>query len=104
MQFAYRAFDEQGVITSGTIAAERREAAIEALYGSGLTPFEARALTADAQDRSPPRAQSGGRSAQATSSSGSRLDLRGLARFTDELSSLVGSGMALDEAFRVMAA
>ena len=48
-------FDEQGVITSGTIVAERREAAIEALYGSGLTPFEAREFTADVQDRSPPR-------------------------------------------------
>jgi general secretion pathway protein F len=104
MQFAYRAFDEQGVITSGTIVAERREAAIEALYGSGLTPFEAREFTADVQDRSPPRDQTGRRPARATSSSGSRLDLRGLARFTVELSSLVGSGMALDEAFRVMAA
>ena len=38
--FQYRAYTRQGVVTSGTIVAEERDAAIEALYGSGLTPVE----------------------------------------------------------------
>lgn len=104
-QFVYRAFTDQGVVTAGTIIAERREAAIEALYGAGLTPFETR-QTAAAEVSQPSNASR--RSASARTPlrklSGSRLDLRGLSRFTVELSSLVSSGMPLDEAFRVIAA
>src|SRR3569623_2100499 len=38
--FQYRAYTKHGVVTSGTIVAEELDAAIEALYGSGLTPVE----------------------------------------------------------------
>jgi general secretion pathway protein F len=38
--FQYRAYTKQGVVTSGTIVADKLDAAIEALYGSGLTPLE----------------------------------------------------------------
>ena len=38
--FQYKAYTAQGVVTAGTIVAEGVDAAIDALYGSGLTPFE----------------------------------------------------------------
>jgi general secretion pathway protein F len=104
-QFVYRAFTANGVVTAGTIAADCREAAIEALYSGGLTPFETTEMAA-ADARQSPNASP--RSANARTQfhklSGSRLDLRTLARFTVELSSLMSSGMPLDEAFRVIAA
>lgn len=104
VQFVYRAFNGEGAIISGIIVAERREAAIDALYGSGLTPFETHELSRQAQDRSRSVGQTAGPSAPGGRSHGAKLDARGLSRFTVELASLVGSGMALDEAFRVIAA
>ena len=104
-QFVYRAFTAQGAITSGTIVAEAREAAIEALYGNGLTPFETQ--EARYQGRDDPRRASAGAGpmwAQFGFAERTNLNARGLSRFTVELSSLIGSGIALDEAFRVMAA
>lgn len=38
--FQYKAYTAQGVITAGTIVAEGVDSAIDALYVSGLTPFE----------------------------------------------------------------
>ena len=38
--FHYRAYTAQGVITTGAIVADGIDAAVDALYGSGLTPFE----------------------------------------------------------------
>ena len=38
--FHYKAYTARGAITAGTIVAEGLDAAIDALYGSGLTPFE----------------------------------------------------------------
>ena len=38
--FHYKAYTAQGVVTAGTIVADGVEAAIDGLYGSGLTPFE----------------------------------------------------------------
>jgi general secretion pathway protein F len=105
-QFFYRAFSGQGVITAGTIVADGRDSAIEALYGSGLTPFETREAVATEVG-----AFSGASSIPATTQTnpsrrfdGKRLGRQALTRFTIELSSLVGSGMPLDEAFRVIAA
>ena len=51
--FQYKAYTAQGAVTAGTIVAEGLDAAIDALYGSGLTPFETYGV-ADAQrsDRS----------------------------------------------------
>ena len=101
-QFVYRAFNAQGAITSGTIVAEARQAAIEALYGSGLTPFETH--EAASQERQLRRAGSGRKWPQFLVGDRTNLNARALSRFTVELSSLIGSGIALDEAFRVMAA
>ena len=38
--FQYKAYTARGAVTAGTIVAEGLDAAIDALYGSGLTPFE----------------------------------------------------------------
>ena len=38
--FHYKAYTARGAVTAGTIVAEGLDAAIDALYGSGLTPFE----------------------------------------------------------------
>ena len=38
--FQYKAYTAKGAVTAGTIVAEGVDAAIDALYGSGLTPFE----------------------------------------------------------------
>ena len=38
--FQYKAIPSQGAVTAGTIVADGIDAAIDALYGSGLTPFE----------------------------------------------------------------
>lgn len=102
-QFVYRAFNAQGAITSGTIVAEAREAAVQALYGNGLTPFETHEARDERRDQSK---QAGSVAMWPPFLPGGRTDLnaRSLSRFTVELSSLLGSGIALDEAFRVMAA
>jgi len=102
-QFVYRAFNAQGAITSGTIVAQAREAAIEALYGNGLTPFETLEARSHGGDQ-PRRAGTERRWAQFLVAERTNLNARALSRFTVELSSLIGSGIALDEAFRVMAA
>lgn len=101
-QFVYRAFNAQGAITSGMIVAEAREAALEALYGNGLTPFET--YEATNQERSQSRSAGVGQLRANFFAERTNLNARALYRFTVELSSLIGSGIALDEAFRVMAA
>jgi len=78
-QFVYRAFNAQGAITSGTIVAEAREAAVAALYGSGLTPFETRE-TRD-QRRDHPK-QAGSVRPQFLVAGRADLNARSLSRFT----------------------
>ena len=102
-QFVYRAFNAQGAMTSGTIVADGREAAVEALYGNGLTPFETREARGEGRDHGT-HARSSAARPQLFVAGRADLNARSLSRFTVELSSLLGSGIALDEAFRVMAA
>jgi general secretion pathway protein F len=103
VQFVYRAFNAQGAITSGTIVADGREAAVQALYGNGLTPFETREASGERREH-PRQAAAGAMWPQFLVAERTNLNARSLSRFTVELSSLIGSGIALDEAFRVMAA
>lgn len=102
-RFIYRAYTEQGVVTAGTLVADRRAAAIEALYRDGLTPFETRdATTTESNvDAGPATIQS---AMPVHAQTAKKVELRALSQFTVELSSLVGSGMPLDEVFRVMVA
>jgi len=102
-RFFYRAFNTQGAVISGTIVAQAREAAIEALYDNGLTPFETHEARSQGRDR-PSRAGTAHGLSQFFVAEHTNLNARALSRFTVELSSLIGSGISLDEAFRVMAA
>jgi general secretion pathway protein F len=99
--FQYRAYTKQGVVTSGTIVADELDAAIEALYGSGLTPVE----TVPCADSAPPSvARPTERRALGLRWQGSkRVGLKELSAFTTELASLVSSGIPVDASFRVLA-
>lgn len=97
--FQYRAYTREGVVTSGTIVAEELDGAIEALYGSGLTPIEtvpssesnaaSRAIDRNAPSLRRQRSE--------------RVGLKELSAFTTELAALVNSGISLDASFRVLA-
>lgn len=107
-KFHYKAFTSRGVVTTGVIAAEGMEAAIAALYDAGLTPFETHSVAGGAVEQAATRPAARPSSArtqlwkreEATSGS---LSLKELTAFTVELSSLVGAGLPLDAAFRIMA-
>jgi general secretion pathway protein F len=104
--FHYRAYTAQGVITTGTIVAPGADAAIDALYGSGLTPFETYALANEQTDRSAfPPAKSDRASLSIWKREifeSNRFGLKELAAFTIELASLKNSGLPLDAAFRII--
>jgi general secretion pathway protein F len=105
--FAYKAYTAQGVVTAGTIVADGVDAAVDALYGSGLTPFETRATFAGPVDRAGPSVA--GRPGadvpvlKRELFESNRFSLKELAAFTVELASLTNSGLPLDAAFRIIA-
>ena len=105
--FHYKAYTERGAVTAGTIVAEGLDAAIDALYGSGLTPFETHGVSDHTVERS---SQSSTPSREAETSiwkrelvRSDRLSLKELTAFTVELASLTNSGLTLDAAFRIIA-
>src|SRR5512138_1622746 len=103
--FHYKAYTTRGAVTAGTIVADGLDAAIDALYGSGLTPFE----TYSVADRPAERANQTAPRQTETSiwkrelTQSSRLSLKELTAFTVELASLANSGLTLDAAFRIIA-
>ena len=105
--FRYKAYTSQSVVTEGMIAADGIEAAIDALYQSGLTPFETSASAGAPVGSSGAEPSMRGqtyRSGWRLELGGSdRLSLKELAAFTVELATLTNSGLPLDEAFRVIA-
>jgi general secretion pathway protein F len=104
--FHYRAYTTQGVVTAGTIMADGVDAAIDALYRSGLTPFETYGVT-DTKANRPSITRSNGTSLPVWKRElrgSTRFNLKELTAFTIELASLINSGLPLDEAFRVIAA
>lgn len=105
--FQYKAYTVQGVITAGTIVAEGVDAAIDALYASGLTPFETNGI-ADQQAARPDRADAVSRQSDVPIwkrelFGSNRFSLKELTGFTVELASLTDSGLPLDAAFRIIA-
>ncbi len=107
-KFRYKAYTTQGAVTGGTIVADRLEAAIDALYGSGLTPFETLMVSDRDADRVDRNAAGVGDGSAATLWNreivkSSHFGLKALAAFTSELASLVNSGLTLDAAFRIIA-
>ena len=106
-KFQYKAYTAQGAVTAGTIVAEGVDAAIDALYGSGLTPFETRGIP-DVQigrlDRAPmasPQSEISIWKRELFVSN--RFSLKELTAFTVELSTLTNSGLPLDASFRIIA-
>jgi general secretion pathway protein F len=105
--FQYKAFTAQGVITAGTIVADGVDAAIDALYGSGLTPFETWGAPGESVGRSShlPIAhdETGVPIWKRELFESNRFSLKELAAFTVELAALRKSGLPLDAAFRIIA-
>jgi general secretion pathway protein F len=104
--FHYRAYTAQGVITTGAIVADGIEAAVDALYGSGLTPFETHHVPGENAGRF--TVQVGADKTRAPIwkreiFQSNRFSLKELTAFTVELSSLRNSGLPLDAAFRIIA-
>ena len=98
--FHYKAYTTQGVVTAGTIVADGVDAAIDALYGSGLTPFETYGSSNDKAPRSGPSDIPLWKRELFESN---RFNLKELCAFTVELASLTNSGLPLDAAFRIIA-
>ncbi|WFU18759.1 type II secretion system F family protein [Bradyrhizobium sp. CB3481] len=104
--FHYRAYTERGAVTAGTIVADGLDAAIDTLYGSGLTPFET-----SMADQATERAGAPSDPAREAETSiwkreliqSNRFGLKELTAFTVELASLINSGLTLDAAFRIIA-
>jgi general secretion pathway protein F len=105
--FQYKAYTAQGVITAGTIVADGLDAAIDALYGSGLTPFETCGLPGESVGRAGQSLASHGKTGASIWKrelfGSNRFSLKELTAFTVELASLTNSGLPLDAAFRIIA-
>jgi general secretion pathway protein F len=105
--FHYKAYTDRGAVTVGTIVADGHDAAIDALYGSGLTPFETYGVADQATERAshapapPQQAETSIWKRELAQSN--RLSLKELTAFTIELASLANSGLTLDAAFRIIA-
>ncbi|HMJ42946.1 MAG TPA: type II secretion system F family protein, partial [Pseudolabrys sp.] len=105
--FHYKAYTAQGVITAGTIVADGVDAAIDALYGSGLTPFETYGSPDNAADRSNQISSVSHKADvpiwKREFIESNHFSLKELTAFTAELASLINSALPLDAAFRVIA-
>jgi len=105
--YHYRAYNAQGIITAGTIVADGTDAAIDALYGSGLTPFETYGSSDEGFDRTGQSPTTSGEVAvplwKRELFESNRFSLKELSAFTVELASLTNSGLPVDAAFRIIA-
>ena len=105
--FHYKAYTAQGVITAGTIVADGVDAAIDNLYGSGLTPFETYGTSGERAGQSSQTPTACNNTAvpiwKRELFESNRFSLKELAAFTVELASLTNSGLPLDAAFRIIA-
>lgn len=105
--FQYKAYTERGAVTAGTIVADGLDAAIDALYGLGLTPFEthgvAEQTASRASQRSEPAREEQTSIWKRELVQSNRFGLKELTAFTVELASLINSGLTLDAAFRIIA-
>jgi general secretion pathway protein F len=105
--FQYKAYTAQGIVTAGSIVAEGVDAAVDALYGSGLTPFETYGIS-DAQTDRLTRVREIPQKADASIwkrefFESNSVSLKELTAFTVELATLTNSGLPLDAAFRIIA-
>ena len=91
-RYVYRSYDQRGVLKSGTLDTQSREAALEALRREGYFPLE---VTEGA-------APSGQRWWEREVFGRGHLSLADLALFTHELASLIKADLPLDEALRIV--
>jgi general secretion pathway protein F len=105
--FHYKAYTAQGVVTAGTIVAECTDAAIDALYGSGLTPFETYGSSDDVADRSNQISSVSHKAVvpiwKRELIESNHFSLKELTAFTAEIATLINSALPLDAAFRIIA-
>lgn len=95
----YWAYDLQSRMQQGKIAAATEQAAIDAIYELGLTPYETKVVSSRqakvaATKRITTLAVAGVRN--------KRVSLKQLSAFTTELASLANSGLAIDDALRIV--
>lgn len=100
--YRYRAYTDQGVVTAGTIAAEGIDAATDALYATGLTPFET-SLSEAGEEVRPSALQKSQPVWRREVVRSNQFGLSELTAFTVEMAALVNSGLPLDVSFRVLA-
>ena len=105
--FHYKAYTAQGVVTVGTIVADELDAAIDSLYGSGLTPFETYGVPGEAARNCAPEPVPRDKAPvpiwRRELFESNRFSLKELAAFTVELATLTNSGLPLDYTFRIIA-
>ncbi len=95
--FHYKAYTAQGAVTAGTIVADGLDAAIDALYGSGLTPFETYGVSGQKSERPNPVSiadrKTDGSIWKRELVESNRFGLKELTAFTVELATLTNSGL-----------
>jgi len=89
--FAYTAVDASGRRTSGTVPAESRAAAIDAVVGRGLSPVELRE-----------QGGNGKAAAAATPPKSTKVSARAVENFTRELANLLAAGLPLSRALALL--
>lgn len=90
--YRYSAYTRAGTLSEGRLQAGSLDEAIEALWGRGLTPFETR------EDDAPAAARWWRRDVL----SPRKVSQRDVAAFTREFATLVQSGIAMDDALRIV--
>lgn len=100
---SYRAYDSLSNVQVGTIAAADEQAAVDALYELGLTPYETKIVGRSERDaRSRRRLTANLDKRQSLRTDTDRVGLNELTAFTTEFASLATSGVALDDALRII--
>ena len=107
-EFSYKGLKSDGATVSGSLSARDRSEAVRKLVQSGVQPFEVHetgskaAESAAAAERKAIQ-KAAAKAAPASSSSGKiRLSSAQVIHFTEELSDLLGAGVQLEPALRMM--
>ncbi|MFT3787659.1 MAG: type II secretion system F family protein [Tepidisphaeraceae bacterium] len=94
--FTYTAIDRQGRRISGTVPAETRAAAMEAVMGQGLSPLSFSEVASAAAEHAPAHA------GHVDKLETRRVPARALEDFTRELSNLLAAGLSLSRALALL--
>ncbi len=100
--FAYTALDRQGRQTSGTIPADNRASAMDAVLGRGLSPVSIEEQSNGNGNGGGFFSYRGGSSAGAAKTPSTRVPQRALEDFTRELANLLAAGLSLSRALHLL--